>query len=345
MLKKMTMLGVLLFALAACGPKSLPPIVEQGVVNEEARRQQELVVKDYMGRVQRVESIGYRLLRDNVDACGDMMQGRIGAAIYRSGDVARPYRDAVAFFWGIKDDVAKVVSVAPESPAESAGLKIGDEVVALNGRPMSWTNTLYVASFRGDPVRITVVRDGKQEEIAVSPVRTCRFLLEMKEDPVINAFANGDMIMVNSGLVKFTRTDDELALVLGHELAHNTMQHIDAKRNNAMIGTLILDLPIALLTRVNPGVGNAAGAGAFSSDFETEADYVGLYYTAKAGYGIRDVSELWRRMAIENPGAIYTTSTHPTTANRFVVLEAARQEIEAKKANGQPLEPNMKQRQ
>lgn len=47
-------------------------------------------------------------------------------------------------------------------------------------------------------------------------------------------------------------------------------------------------------------------------------------------------------MAVEHPGAIYTASTHPTTASRFAVLEATRKEIEAKRLAKQELEPNMK---
>lgn len=54
---------------------------------------------------------------------------------------------------------------------------------------------------------------------------------------------------------------------------------------------------------------------------------------------------LWRQMAAESPGSIKFASSHPTTAERFVRLEEWTKEFEAKKAAGEPILPNMKDKQ
>lgn len=208
--------------------------------------------------------------------------------------------------------------------------------------PDAWLSTISAKTFNSEKeVEIRFVlplleRLGYSEED-----RACDYPVTVWEEPTINAFATGSKIFITSGMIKFCKSDDELALVLGHELAHNTMSHIDAKRGNGLLMSFLIDGPIIALTGVNPGIGRNIGEGMHSQGFESEADYVGMYNTARAGFDIDGVSDLWRRMATEHPTAIYTATTHPTTANRFVVLEATRDEINAKKAAGQQLEPNM----
>ena len=73
------------------------------------------------------------------------------------------------------------------------------------------------------------------------------------------------------------------------------------------------------------------------------ADYVGLYFVALAGFDPNRAASAWRRMAVVNPAAIDHVGTHPTTAERFVALEAAAREISTKIAQGQPLRPNMQE--
>jgi predicted Zn-dependent protease len=79
---------------------------------------------------------------------------------------------------------------------------------------------------------------------------------------------------------------------------------------------------------------------AYSQDFESEADYVGMYFMRRAGFDIDDVEAVWRRMAVEHPESIRLAYTHPTTAERFLVLARTRDEIRTKEASGEPLVPN-----
>jgi predicted Zn-dependent protease len=112
------------------------------------------------------------------------------------------------------------------------------------------------------------------------------------------------------------------------------------------VGGAVVDVAFAVLG-VNTGgaftkVGIESGKAAFSVGFETEADYVGLYIVALAGYNFAEAPNLWRRMAVLNPASIDHSKSHPSAPERFVALEGGVKEIQEKKARKQPLRPNFK---
>ncbi len=154
---------------------------------------------------------------------------------------------------------------------------------------------------------------------------------------------DGNGIYVTTGMLRFARSDDELALVIGHELAHNTRGHIAAKMGNMLLGSL-LGAGLSVATGVNvTDIGTRAGADAFSQEFEAEADYVGVYHAARAGYDIASAASFWRKLGAEHPQAINLQgSTHPSTARRYLAVEKAVEEFQRKKAAGLPLVPEEK---
>ncbi len=85
------------------------------------------------------------------------------------------------------------------------------------------------------------------------------------------------------------------------------------------------------------------GASFHSSDFEREADYVGMYILARANRDLEAAPNVWRRMSTINPGAIAYESSHPSSAERFVRLTETIKEIERKRALGVALLPEMKE--
>ncbi len=172
----------------------------------------------------------------------------------------------------------------------------------------------------------------------------CNYPVELVNDDSVNAFADGRTVGVMSGMIRFAETDEELALVVGHELAHNALDHITKQTANVLFGTLI-DILIAVTTGINTqgAFGTVVGR-AFSPGFEREADYAGLYIVARAGYDITDAAGFWRRMAIEHPGSIEKNflATHPSTPERFVAIENIVAEIEQKRLLGEVLLPEEK---
>ncbi|RUM40159.1 MAG: peptidase M48 Ste24p, partial [Desulfocapsa sp.] len=96
-------------------------------------------------------------------------------------------------------------------------------------------------------------------------------------------------------------------------------------------------------TRVRFGqVGAQIGQLKYSPAYEHEADYIGLYIMARAGYKIDNAAEVWRRMSAIAPDAIYVKTTHPTNPARFVAMKKTIAEIKSKKIIGLKLIPNFK---
>jgi predicted Zn-dependent protease len=85
------------------------------------------------------------------------------------------------------------------------------------------------------------------------------------------------------------------------------------------------------------------GARAFSVQFEREADYVGAYYAARAGYDVATAAQIWRALSLESPQSIRIAVTHPITPARFVQMQKVAAEIADKKQRHLPLVPEMKE--
>jgi predicted Zn-dependent protease len=180
--------------------------------------------------------------------------------------------------------------------------------------------------------------------------KRCHFTFHLKAGKEVNAYADGNRIIVTPAMMEFAQTDEELATILGHEYAHNLMAHVDAQKQNTTAGWLIgttIDF-LASAGGVPTGsifsdVGGKVGALTYSKDFENEADYIGLYIMARAGYDISQSAHIWRRFSLKDgEKSIYTGTTHPTNSHRFIALTKAIAEIESKQKSGMPLLPEFR---
>lgn len=165
----------------------------------------------------------------------------------------------------------------------------------------------------------------------------------------LNAHADGKNVVINPGMVDFATNDTHLAFVIAHEFAHNIMAHIAAQQKNVAIGGILGTLGDALAQSQGLNTDGAFGQlGAnqallrYSPSFENEADYVGLYILARAGYPIEEAPDFWRIMSLSEPRAIYVTSTHPNNPSRTIAMEKAIIEIRGKQQANQPLLPNIR---
>jgi len=240
-----------------------------------------------------------------------------------------------------------VLFVLEGSPAEAAGIRPRDVIKSINGVQADDREgliELFEKVPAEDPIKYEVERSGETLLLSIKPQRACRFPITLRPEQIINAFADGKQILITRGMVNFARTDDELALVIAHEMAHNLMKHIEAKKQNMGLG-LLADIAVVLLSRGQVSGTNFSqlAAMAYSQEFEAEADYVGLYVMAQAGIPITDAPKFWRRMAAAHPASIKTnhSATHPSTSYRMVALEETIREIDGKKLKGEALVPNM----
>jgi membrane-associated protease RseP (regulator of RpoE activity) len=333
--------------LIGCAPMSRLPPVDQKATQIERDKQLELSLRENFKRTTRLNTVGWRILSANTDACGEAVQPAYGVISRDSDSLPPEYRPIFEKLYG-RHTHDVILAVFPDSPAALAGLMPGDLIVAIGNRDTGnaegkrLARELAKQTKAGETVQLRIRRAGSEKVVAISPRIACAYPIDLVANDSVNAAADGGRIMVTSGMMRFATTDDELALVLGHELAHNTLNHVKAQMGNRMIGTLLgIAVSIAIGVDVS-GLGGDLGGMVYSQDFESEADYVGTYYVAKAGFPVEQAADFWRRMAVEHPKAIAHGSTHPDTASRFTGIEAAAREVAAKRAAGQPLVPEKK---
>lgn len=156
------------------------------------------------------------------------------------------------------------------------------------------------------------------------------------DDPKeVNAFAlPGGKVGVYSGLLRVAQTDDELAVVMGHEIGHVTARHGSERMSQALLvalGGLALDAGLKDTSDRDAwlaayGVGSAVAVVLpYSRLNENEADEIGLIYAAKAGYDPRAGISFWRRMMEESQGKAKLPSflsTHPTDGRRIEHIQS-----------------------
>ena len=157
------------------------------------------------------------------------------------------------------------------------------------------------------------------------------------DDDQINAFAMpGGKVAVYTGLFKVVQSEADLAIVMGHEIAHVVAGHSAERVSQQLLaagGALALQIGVnqsELSSSEKQLLMAAYGAGAtmgvilpYSRLHESEADEIGLIYAAKAGYDPRAAIPFWQRMEEQkgfSPPEFL--STHPSDATRMRKLNA-----------------------
>lgn len=154
----------------------------------------------------------------------------------------------------------------------------------------------------------------------------------------VNAFAlPGGKVGVYTGLLKLAETDDELAIVMGHEIGHVTARHGAERMSQGTLASVVgAGLQVAsqnsqYAQAIQTGYGLAVQGTilAFSRSHESEADNIGIRYAAKAGYDPRAAITFWQKMARAKDGAqpIKWLSTHPPHAERIADLQRLMPEV------------------
>jgi predicted Zn-dependent protease len=151
----------------------------------------------------------------------------------------------------------------------------------------------------------------------------------------INAFCMpGGKIAFYSGiLTQLKLTDDEVAMVMGHEIAHALREHArermgkaTATNGVAVIGSTVASIFFGVSPQITDLVANQGAKLLnlkFSRDDETEADLVGMEIAARAGYDPRAGVTLWQKMSAANKGAPpQWLSTHPSGNTRIEEIQA-----------------------
>ena len=146
----------------------------------------------------------------------------------------------------------------------------------------------------------------------------------------INAFCMpGGKIAFYYGILDQLRLDDdEVAAVMGHEVAHALREHARERMGKTLATRGAIEIGAALfglgdMARLAADMGGQLLTLKFGRDDESEADLVGLELAARAGYDPRAGVSLWQKMAAANKGAPpQWLSTHPAGQTRIKDIEA-----------------------
>ncbi len=157
--------------------------------------------------------------------------------------------------------------------------------------------------------------------------------LQLIDSPIVNATcAPGGRITFYTGIInKLNLTDDEIAAIMGHEIAHAVREHGREQVSQALAQNIISNVALAAA-----GAGSAQSIDAAnqimqyvlvlpnSRQNEREADAIGLELSARGGYDPRAAITLWQKMSKESQGKNPPEflSTHPSNENRIKELSA-----------------------
>jgi hypothetical protein len=225
-----------------------------------------------------------------------------------------------------------VLSVVPESPAARAGLSPGDVLMAVNGHTFPDPRAMAALRNRKDwrkqieqseailegelgrgPAMLTILRDGTERHMTLEAERGCAIRPRLARSKQRNAFADGRYVVVTTKLLEFVPRDDELAFIIGHEAAHNLLDHkarLDAQK-----------VPTGILQ----GIGkNASRVRAV----EEEADRFGLRLAWAGGYDPTAALGFWQRHYAKHDPPLQIFRTHPSLKARAQLMRETVAELQ-----------------
>lgn len=158
-----------------------------------------------------------------------------------------------------------------------------------------------------------------------------RWEVNLINSRTVNAFCMpGGKIAFYSGIITALRlTDDEVAVIMGHEVAHALLEHGRARMSEQVLKNVGVSVAAALLNLGQMSASMLSQAAdlaitlPFSRQNETDADLVGMELAARAGYDPRAAANVWRKMSQLGGGQPpQFLSTHPAHATRIREIEA-----------------------
>lgn len=164
----------------------------------------------------------------------------------------------------------------------------------------------------------------------------CAISAGVSKFSTVNAWTDGTNLVITRPMLAMARTDDELAYVMAHELAHVLREHVQQAKAGKIAGSA-LDLAAVVFGVNTDGAFGKAGARVFSKDREREADHMGAYLMSRAGFDPRAGAAFWDHMP---PGGGGWFDTHPGNNERSANLLAVAEEIRNKQIHGWPVWPD-----
>ncbi|MES2444554.1 MAG: M48 family metallopeptidase [Pseudomonadota bacterium] len=284
---------------------------------------------------QMVTSIGYRL----ATAGGDLCPGKVPLTGFVLHDLAQ-YPDteqaAARTAFGFAGDPL-VLAVAPDSPAAAAGIREGDALLTIDGAPIpapmraqkSYARMAALlaqvdAAAADGTLDLGMRRAGTAFAVHLVPARGCASRYQTNVSTTVDSQADGTYVEINTGLVDFAGSEDQVAAIVAHELAHNILRHrarLDAKG-------------------IRRGVLGQFGRSArLVRQTEEEADRLSVYLLDRAGYPTAAIIAFWEHYRGSHILGFLRAPTHMSETARIAMVRGEIARIAAMKAAGESPRP------
>lgn len=278
----------------------------------------------------RVATIGHRLAVTSLDWCSEQTW-LPGFVIHDLSQYGADYRADAARTFGL-DAGPGVLALVPGGPAESAGLRTDDILLAFDGRPVprgapgrggSFAQMERILAALDEAVAdglvaLTVQRSGQRQEIMVRAVRGCATRFQLVPGGRMNAQADGIYVQLTTALAQYAADEGELAAVLAHEFAHNVLGH-RVRLNQA-----------GVQRGLRANFGNNARR---IRETEVEADRLSVYLMERAGYDPQGAVRFWSRFGRRGFN-FFGSPTHPNWRLRVRSFEEEVAKIRAARSAG-----------
>lgn len=275
----------------------------------------------------RAEALVWPILTSSAERCGEDARRLPGFAIHRfelSGFGGDDRLQQMGLQGG------EVAAVFEGSPAERAGLKAGDRVQEVNGRSVGkgakahnrLPEALDKAARKDRPLELEVERDGQTVSLSIAPTLACDLRVSVAMDTGL-AFQDGqpNQIQINARWLNVSRDEDDVRVLLAHEVAHHLGGMAASRRTTKRLGSM-LDGVSGFLG--GPQIGHAAGSMVGRTKHEIAADALSLELAHDIGVSAPQVLDFWRHATDERKGlAGGFLGTHPFNEERWAKLEAA----------------------
>lgn len=267
----------------------------------------------------RVAKVHHLLASNGSALCPDILGPVTGIVLHHRDQYHRRLRPAAMAYFGLRSEPG-VMAVVPGSAAARAGIREDDAILAVGERALApgharsarrasyaavaQTHATIETALADGAIILAIRRGGANARLHLEAEPGCRSRIQVLPSEEHNAWSQDADILISTAMLDFARSDDELAILIGHELAHIVLDGRRTRENSAS-------------RKVR----------------EMEADALGLRLAAAAGFDVRAAPAFWMRLASARRRGPWVANTHPTGAERAAALEKILAEMAAEPAS------------